>query len=132
MRTGSHYNALFKGQQRAELGLFALVGATPLSSISADRAARQILDASRSGQPHLTISVQARTLALLNHVVPNLTGLLMALVSRILPGPTDSPEGDRNKPGWDSRSAVVPSPVTALADEATVANNELRGHAPPA
>jgi NAD(P)-dependent dehydrogenase (short-subunit alcohol dehydrogenase family) len=131
MRTGSHYNAFFKGRQQAELGMFALVGATPLSSISAERAARQILDAARTGQPHLTISVQARTLSLLNHVFPNLTGQLMALVSRVLPGPTAAPEGDRNKSGWASRSAVVPSPVTVLADEATVANNELRGHAPP-
>lgn len=131
MRTGSHYNALFKGRQQAELGMFALVGATPLSSISAERAARQILDAGRTRQPHLTISVQARTLALLNHVFPNLTGQIMALVSRVLPGPTAA-AGDRNRSGWDSRSAVVPSPVTVLADQATVANNELRGHAPPA
>jgi NAD(P)-dependent dehydrogenase (short-subunit alcohol dehydrogenase family) len=131
MRTGSHYNAFFKGRQEAELGMFALVGATPISSIGVERAAAQILQAARTGQPHLTISVQARTLSLLNHVFPNLTGQVMALISRVLPGPT-SPEGNRKQSGWESRSAVVPSPLTVLADQATVENNELRGHAPPA
>ena len=130
MRTGSHYNALFKGQQRNELALFALVGATPLTSISAEGAATQIVRACRNGDPHLTITIQARILDLLDTLVPGLWGQASALVGRLLPGPTTSDKGNQLKTGWDSQSPLVPSPITILADQATDANNELRGHAP--
>lgn len=130
MRTGSHLNAQFKGRQREEFTAFALVGALPIASIDGERAARQIVDAMRTGKAELTISTQARTLVLLNALVPNLLAPLFALVARFLPGPTGR-TGDQSKSGWESRTPLAPSPITRLADRATVANNELRGHQPP-
>jgi NAD(P)-dependent dehydrogenase (short-subunit alcohol dehydrogenase family) len=39
MRTGSHVNAMFKGQHRAEFGWFSLAASLPVTSISAEDAA---------------------------------------------------------------------------------------------
>ena len=55
MRTGSPINAQVKGQHAAEFTWFAIADAIPGLSISAERAARQILEACRYGDPELTI-----------------------------------------------------------------------------
>lgn len=130
MRTGSHLNAMFKGRQQAEFTAFSLVGALPIASIDAERAAQQIVEACRSGAPELIISTQARALIILNTLCPHVLAPLFALVARFLPRPTGR-AGDTVKSGWESRTAWSPSFVTRLADRATVENNELRGRQPP-
>ena len=50
MRTGSTYNAWFKGQHRREFAWFHIAAAIPGISIDAGRAARQIMDACRHGE----------------------------------------------------------------------------------
>jgi NAD(P)-dependent dehydrogenase (short-subunit alcohol dehydrogenase family) len=49
MRTGSHLRAEMKGQHAKEYGWFGLMASSPLTSIDARRAARQILAACRRG-----------------------------------------------------------------------------------
>jgi NAD(P)-dependent dehydrogenase (short-subunit alcohol dehydrogenase family) len=49
MRTGSPRNATFKGQHRAEYAWFSISDSLPLVSISAEHAARRIIDACRHG-----------------------------------------------------------------------------------
>ena len=129
MRTGSHLNALFKGQHRGEFTWFAIMDALPLSSIDPRRAARQIVEACRNADPQLIISIQARTLARLSGLFPGLTARAMVLFNRMLPGPTTE-AGDELKTGWESRSRWAPSLLTRLADQETVENNGLRGHPP--
>lgn len=124
MRTGSHLNAFFKGQHKAEFTLFSIVNALPPFSVSAERAATAIVEAARYGDPQLTISGMARIAQLSNAIVPGVTGNLMALTNWALPRPT-GPEGDRIRTGWESQTALSPSIVTRLADRATAANNEL-------
>ena len=125
MRTGSHINALFKGQHRAEFAWFSIGDSLPLASIDAERAARQIVDACRHGDPHLTITIQARVAAIVDRVAPNLMARVMILVNRLLPGPTDR-GGDELRTGWESRSSWSPSALTQLSDRAAVDNNELQ------
>jgi len=127
MRTGSHLNALFKGQQRAEFTIFTLAGASPLASISADRAARQTVEACRDGTPELTISIQARLLSVANVLFPNVVARIMALTAAALPK-ARSGEGEQLKTGWESRTKLAPSLLTTLLDQATTHYNELRGH----
>jgi NAD(P)-dependent dehydrogenase (short-subunit alcohol dehydrogenase family) len=124
MRTGSHYNALVRGQHEREFALFSLFDALPASSIDAGRAADQVLDACRRGLPHLTISVQAQLIKALDTLLPNLTGAALALTDRVLPG-ADGRDGDELRTGWESQSALAPSALTTLADRATLENNEL-------
>jgi NAD(P)-dependent dehydrogenase (short-subunit alcohol dehydrogenase family) len=129
MRTGSPPNAYFKGNNRAEYAWFAVGDALPVTSIAVERAAQQIVDACRYGDPELTISIQAQIIARANALFPRLTGEIMALGNRLLPGPQPG-AGTARKTGWQSKSSVAPSPLTRLSDEATTENNELHGHAP--
>src|SRR5438270_761492 len=48
MRTGAHWNALFKGRRQREVAWFAIGASLPGSSVAAERAARRILRACAS------------------------------------------------------------------------------------
>jgi NAD(P)-dependent dehydrogenase (short-subunit alcohol dehydrogenase family) len=123
MRTGSHLNASFRGWHQVEFALFSILDALPLTSINAERAARRIVDATRRRRAHLTITPQAKLVALLNNLTPETVATGMALVNRLLPR-----SGGRNpfedKTGWESRPRWLPSIVTRLADRAADRNNE--------
>ena len=124
MRTGSHINAEFKGQNEKEFALFSLVDALPITSISAERAASQILNAAARGKAELTITPQAKLAVLFNALFPETTAAAMAIVNNFLPGPGN---GDKSAyTGLESTSAVSPSVVTSLIDEAAEWNNELK------
>ncbi len=124
MRTGSAVNALMKGRHEAEFAWFGALSSLPLISIDAKRAARKILSAGRRGVPHLTITPQARLAAVFDRLMPNTMGRLMALASRMLPGPTGV-RGSEAWPGLASRPATLPRIITALGDRAAIRNNEL-------
>src|ERR671933_1496025 len=87
MRTGSPRNALFKGQHRAEYAWFALGDSIPGSSISAERAARQIVSACRHGDAEVILSLPAKAATWFHGLFPGLTSDLLGLVNRGLPGP---------------------------------------------
>jgi len=123
MRTGSPMNASVKGQHEAEYAWFAIADALPGFSISADRAADQILSACAYGDPELTITPQARGAVLLNGLAPAFLARTMMIVSRLLPGPA-GPDGDRSQRGRESESKWAPSWATTLSDRAAVLNNE--------
>jgi NAD(P)-dependent dehydrogenase (short-subunit alcohol dehydrogenase family) len=124
MRTGSPVNADMKGQHEAEYAWFAISSALPGLSISAARAAGQILDACRHGDAELTITAQARALAMLNELVPAVVAQAAAVVAWLLPAPT-GPSGDQSRRGHESQSRWAPSFATALGDRAAVLNNEV-------
>ena len=123
MRTGSPMNADMKGQHEAEYAWFAISDSLPGLSISAERAARQILDACRHGDPELTITTQARAAAMLNELAPTLVAQLTSLAATLLPGPT-GPDGNTSRRGRESESRWAPSLATTLTDRAAVLNNE--------
>ena len=124
MRTGSPINADIKGQHEAEFAWFAIADALPGLTTSATRAARQILEACRYGDPELTITMPARVAAIMNQLAPSATARLLAVVNRVLPGPGGA-AGDRERPGRQATSRWVPSRITMLSDRAAAANNEL-------
>lgn len=127
MRTGSHVNALFKGQHEKEFTWFALSGGSPLFSTSGRRAARKIVEACRRGTSRLIITPQARILHALNALAPGLTATILNTAGRLLP--SASQQDSERRPGWASQSALAPSLLTWLADKATFRNNELVGEA---
>ena len=124
MRTGSTYNAWFKGRHRSEFAWFHLADSIPGLSIDATRAARQIIDACRHGDAALTITFLARVAVLMNAAFSETTARMMCLANRVLPSPTDA-GGNEARTGWQSVSRGVPSAVTTLSDRATIDNNEL-------
>ncbi len=123
MRTGSPINALFKGHHRAEHAIFSISDSIPLLSVSAEMAASQIVSACRHGDAELVISLPAKLAAAFHGLFPGLTADILGLVDRFLPGPGGTRE---NIPGRDSKSALSPSILTKLSDDAAHRNNELK------
>jgi len=124
MRTGSPVNAEFKGRHREEFAWFALMDATPLTSISAVRAARKILDATRHGDARLIISMQAKIAIALNELLPEISAQGTALMSRLLPGVSMLMDKE-SFTGCQSGSKWAPSALTKLSDKAAVQNNQV-------
>src|SRR6266487_1071784 len=124
MRTGSHVNAKFKGKHDIEFAWFSASAGAPLISMNADRAARKILAACRRGQPSLTLTFAARGAILGNALFPNLTGYMMKLVNRFLPGAGDD-EGNQSRAGSQLRR-LIPDWLMRWVDKATIRNNERR------
>ena len=87
VRTGSHLQAWFKGDRAAEFALFSLVGGSPGTSMSAERAARLILSAAARGRADAVIPFSYRQLAKLSACAPNATLATLAAVNGMMPGP---------------------------------------------
>lgn len=129
MRTGSPRNATFKGQHRAEYAWFSISDALPLVSMSAERAARQILRACRDGDPEVILSFPANVAARLHGLFPGWTADVLGLVNAFLPGPGGI--GSQRAQGKESESALAPSLLTALGDQAARQNNEIGSESRP-
>ena len=124
MRTGSHVNAKFKGDHGAEFTWFSLSAVLPLVSVNAERAAAQIIAASRRGQGALIIGLPARLAIIGNAVFPSLTGEVMKLINRILPK-SAGPAADEAIPGHKARTEQrIPGWLTQLGNAAVARNNE--------
>jgi NAD(P)-dependent dehydrogenase (short-subunit alcohol dehydrogenase family) len=128
MRTGSPRHAWFKGQHRSEYAWFSLADSLPLISMSAEHAARQIVDALRFGDAHRVLSLSARIAATMHGLFPGVTADLLGLVNRALPdsrGPgRHAPVGSGAVKGEASTSAVSPSWLTTLGDRAAERANQ--------
>ena len=124
MRTGSPPNAQIKGQHQKEYAWFVVSDSLPGLSISAERAADQIIEACRHGDAELTITLPARAAVIANALSPRAFARISEIAARLLPGPA-GPEGDVARRGADSESKWAPSAATVLTDRAAVANNEL-------
>jgi NAD(P)-dependent dehydrogenase (short-subunit alcohol dehydrogenase family) len=124
MRTGSPRHALFKGRHRAEYAWFSISDSLPLVSMSAERAARQIVDALRYGTAERILSLPAKLAAALHGVFPGLTADVLALVNRGLPGSEGEP-GRRRVKGEASTSDVSPSWITTLNEQAARRANQV-------
>jgi hypothetical protein len=116
-------NAQVKGQHEAEYAWFAIADSLPGFSMSAERAADQILSACAHGDPELTISLPARAMVLGEALAPSCVARMMEIATRLLPGPA-GPQGNQSKRGRESESRWAPSVATTLTDRAAVLNNE--------
>lgn len=123
MRTGSPPQALFKGQHRAEYALFTISDAIPMVSVSAERAARQILKACRDGRAELQLSWPTKLATAVNSLCPELTAAALTALNSALPGPGGI--GAEQAKGYESTSAFAPSWFTQLSDQASLRNNQL-------
>jgi NAD(P)-dependent dehydrogenase (short-subunit alcohol dehydrogenase family) len=125
MRTGSPFNAWFKGNHRDEFTWFVISDSLPIASIDAGRAAAQLIDACRYGDPDLVITWPAKLAIIANAVVPEAVALVMSLTNQmVLPGPAENAGAEAHS-GWQSLSDRTPSRLTKLTERAAVENNEL-------
>jgi len=123
MRTGSPRNALFKGNNDAEYAWFSVCDSLPLISMSADRAARQIVNACREGTSEVVLSLPAKVAVTIHGLTPALTAHVLSLANRFLPPPGGI--GTSVRTGQQSFSDASPSWVTTLTEQAAQRNNEV-------
>lgn len=123
MRTGSPRNALFKGNNEAEYAWFSISDAMPLISMSANRAARQIVDACARGDAEVVLTMPARIATMIHGVFPDVTVDLLGLVNRLLPPPGGI--GTDVRTGKQSTSKASANWATALNERAAQENNQI-------
>ena len=124
MRTGSPRNATFKGKHRAEYAWFSIGGSLPLASVSAERAAAQIIRACEDGAGEVYISNLLNLPVWAAELAPSVTTEVLGLINHFLPGMGGI--GKHSAYGYESESALSPSILTALGDSAAQQNNEMR------
>lgn len=123
MRTGSHINTIMKGDQHeTEYSLFTLLDTLPITSMSVKRAARQIVNATKRGEPEVIISVSAQIMARLFGAFPGLMTDLLALTNRLLP--TSDAQGKGRYTGKESQTSLTRSFLTSLGQKASREYNE--------
>jgi NAD(P)-dependent dehydrogenase (short-subunit alcohol dehydrogenase family) len=126
MRTGSPFNAWFKGRHRDEFTWFVISDSLPGMSISAAGAASRVIDACRHGDAELVITLPAKLAVVANAVMPEAVATMMALANRlVLPAAADDGTGDQRHSGWQSMSNAAPSKLTTLTERAAAENNQL-------
>jgi NAD(P)-dependent dehydrogenase (short-subunit alcohol dehydrogenase family) len=124
MRTGSPFNAWFKGRHREEFAWFAIADSLPVISIGAQRAAAQVVDALRHGDAELVISWPAKLAIAAAATMRNTFASLMATTNQFLPSEIPDAANDSHS-GWQSGSTWAPSRLTRLSERSAAQNNEL-------
>jgi hypothetical protein len=122
MRTGGHVNAFFKGQHKVEYALFSVMSSMPVTSIPAERVARQVVEAVKAGDTEITPSFHAQLMARTNGLFPGMTTTILGLANRVMPGPGGA--GKERKRGKESESMVSMSFLGETARQA--AENNLQ------
>jgi short-subunit dehydrogenase len=123
MRTGSPRNAFFKGQNEAEYAWFSISDSLPIVSMSAERAARAVVNACQRGAAEVVLSLPAKIAVLTHGVMPGLTSSALTLMNRLLPAPGGI--GTEARAGKQSFSRVSPSWITGLNERAARRNNQV-------
>jgi NAD(P)-dependent dehydrogenase (short-subunit alcohol dehydrogenase family) len=128
MRTGSHLNAEFKGQQAKEFAWFGLGASLPGMAMSIERASDQIIRAMRTGSSHCVLTAPAQLAARFHGAFPGISDAVLDLVNRyVLPkatsGPTDRITGHEAERRLNSRFHRA---LTALGRSAAERTNEMQ------
>lgn len=107
MRTGSHLNAQFVGDQPREFAWFSALDNIPLISMDADRAAAQIVDAVLDGRAVVQPTPMAKLAGRVDALAPRATALMLSTMTRLLPGAPSTSEYER-VPGHVAQARMRP------------------------
>lgn len=116
MRTGGEHHAEFKNENGADQALFTFGATSPLTSMDAATAARQIVDALKFGDAEVVLSVQARAGALAHGLFPGLFADLTGVAARFLPQSGHTTQ--------DTDSKIAPGILHALTGGSSASTGE--------
>lgn len=125
LRTGSPRNADFTGQNEKEYSWFTVSDSLPGVSVSAETAARKIVDACIHGDPELLLGATAKFAAAMHSLMPEMINEILGFTNALLMPQPDPSSGARKIKGSQSETAVTQSALTALTRMAESANNQL-------
>lgn len=122
MRTGSPRNATFKGRAAAkEYEWFSVADSLPIITMSAERAAKKILDAARVGQSEVVLTWYAKLATWFHAVFPGFTSATLWFFNHLLPTNEDARYSFLGK----ATGALHAHPwLTKLNERAALRNNE--------
>jgi short-subunit dehydrogenase len=128
MRTGSHIQARFTGNQQQEYRWFAAAASLPGTATNATAAARKIVRALAAGAAEISIGLQAIVAARLSNAAPELTAAMLSLANAALPSPPrdgdpDFWQADRSTAGKAFRGSL-PKVVEHLGDRLIKSYNQ--------
>lgn len=109
MRTGSPIQAVFKGDHEKEYAWFAISDVFPGISLSAESAAKKIVEAARERRTDLTPSVPARARNILAAIFPETFARIMQALAGLMP----VGQSHERKTGAESRNLVEKSWLAA-------------------
>lgn len=116
MRTGSHVNALMKGDGSAEYTWFSAGAVLPGLATTAERAAQRIVQGVRRGDAEILIGWQTHLAVRAHGLAPALTVRLLGIAQRLLPRGSDVSGARRAELGADTGGGI--RGVTALGRRA--------------
>jgi short-subunit dehydrogenase len=124
MRTGSPRNADFTGQNEKEYSWFTISDSLPGVSVSAETAAKKIVDACIHGDPELLLGVTAKFAAALHSAMPKMINEVLGFTNSLLMPQPDTSSGAQKFKGSQSETRVTQSALTVLTRLAESANNQ--------
>ncbi|WP_042390527.1 SDR family NAD(P)-dependent oxidoreductase [Streptacidiphilus melanogenes] len=127
MRTGSHQAARFRGDTRREYAWFAAAASLPGLSMSAERAARSIIDAAAGRRPELVLTLAAKAFVRLHGLAPATAVRALSQVDRLLPAVPDPGHSPLEQPGVEARlqfGTGFMDRLTVLGDRAAARLNQ--------
>ena len=122
VRTGSPKNAIFKGKHQEEQTWFTIGDSLPITSVSAQDAAEEIVSAGKYGESTVVISLPAKILSGLNGLLPGLVSDALGWVNQWLPEPGGV--GKERIKGKNSESEWSPSELTRRTEKAAKRHNQ--------
>jgi len=127
MRTGSHLNAQFVGDQGPEFAWFSAADNIPLVSMDANRAAAHIVDAVLVGRAVIQPTPLAKVAQRVDALAPNVTSLFLGAVTRLLPAaPPESTTVHEKIPGHVAQSRLQPRNRTRMSWITALGRNAAR------
>ena len=116
MRTGSHVNAIMKGDHSAEYTWFSAGASLPGLSVPADRAARRIVSGIARGDAEVMVGGPTQLATRAHGLAPATTVRVLSTVSRLLPSSDSDGEAEEPRLGRETGGGV--DAATALGDRA--------------
>ncbi|MFP5283062.1 MAG: SDR family NAD(P)-dependent oxidoreductase, partial [Actinomycetes bacterium] len=105
MRTGSHLQAEFVGNQGAEYAWFAPSASLPLLAMDPERAAARIVDGILAGRSWVLLGWIPKVGWRVNALLPRTTSAALGVAARLLPSATgEAPEETQR--GWTAREQL--------------------------
>lgn len=124
MQTGSPRNILVKGQHKYEYGWFKIASSLPLVSVSAEYAAKRIVDVVRHGDRLSFLGISSKLATTFAGIAPRCTNAMLSSINRLLPNAAPTDTGTRR--GYECESALSQSGLARSTNEAARHNNQYR------
>jgi len=113
MRTGSHLQAKFVGDQSAEYAWFATSASLPVIAMDAERAAARIVTAVLAGRSWLVLTWVAKLGWRVQVLLPRTTATALGLAARLLPKPAGE-DSKATLTGWSAKDRLPGSAAAAV------------------